>query len=70
MQISVFTCLEMPDKLTEIIDRIAIGQHTDADINTLRQMWGTGDPKVKLQLAKFNVNIGEGKDIHIGDRDR
>ncbi|MCY7333210.1 MAG: transcriptional regulator [Pseudanabaena sp. CAN_BIN31] len=58
----------MPDKLTEIIDRIAIGQHTEADIDTLRQIWGMGDRQSLLQLGKYGVNIEHGQDIHIGDR--
>jgi len=57
----------MDNKLTTILDRIANCQHTEADIDTLRQMWESGDRQVKLQLAKFNVNIGNGKEIHIGD---
>ena len=58
----------MPDKLTEIIDRIANGQHTEADIDTLRQMWGTVDRQSLLQLGKYGVNIEQGQDFHIGDR--
>jgi hypothetical protein len=27
-----------------------------------------GDRQVASQLGKYNVNIGEGKEIHIGDR--
>jgi hypothetical protein len=42
----------MDNELTTILDRIANGQYTDSD---------------KVQLAKFNVNIKEGKNIHIGD---
>jgi hypothetical protein len=58
----------MSDKLTEIIDRIARGQHTEADIDSLRQIWGSGDRHSLLQLGKYGVNIGHGQDIHIGDR--
>ncbi|ELS31540.1 MULTISPECIES: NACHT domain-containing protein [Pseudanabaena] len=58
----------MNNELTTILDRISNGQFTDADITSLRQLLELGDHEVKLQLAKFNVNIGKGKDIHIGDK--
>jgi hypothetical protein len=57
----------MSDELIDILDRIAKGQHTDADIATLCQILGWSDRQTKQQLGKYNVNIGEGKDIHIGD---
>jgi hypothetical protein len=37
---------------------------TDADKAILE----SGDHEVKVQLAKFNTNIADGKDIHIGDQ--
>ena len=59
----------MNNELIAILDRIANGQFTDADIEALRQLLVSGDgEKVKAQIAKYNVDIGEGKDIHIGDR--
>lgn len=54
--------------LSTILERIADGTRTDADITALRQLLQTGDRQIALQLGKYNVNIGEGKDIHIGDR--
>jgi len=57
-----------PNKSIIIFDRIAKGQHADADIPTLCQILGWSDRQTKQQLGKYNVNIGEGKDIHIGDR--
>jgi hypothetical protein len=57
----------MNDELAAIFDRIANGQFTDADIATLRQFLESGDREVKAQLAKYNINIADGKDIHIGD---
>jgi len=50
------------------INRIATGKFTDLDISTLREMLDSGDRHVTLQLGKYNVNIAEGKEIHIGDR--
>jgi hypothetical protein len=58
----------MSDELIGILDRIAKGQHTDADIVSLCQILGWSDRKTKQQLGKYNINIGEGKDIYIGDR--
>ena len=57
-----------PDELSSIIDRIANNQFTEADIATLRQLLGSGDRQLSLQLGKYNVNLSEGKEIHIGDR--
>ena len=56
------------DELKLILDRIVDGQSTEADISRLRELSRSGDYLTKLQLDKFNINIGEGKDIHIGDR--
>jgi len=58
----------MLNDLPAILDRIASGQHTEADIDILRQIWGSGDRQSLLQLGKYGVNIGQGQDIHIGDR--
>ena len=58
----------MSDELIAMLDRIVNGQPADADIETLRQLLVSGDRQLMLQLGKYNVNIGEGKDIHIGDR--
>jgi hypothetical protein len=58
----------MSDELMAMLDRIIKGQPTDADIETLRQLLVSGDRQFMQQLGKYNVNIGEGKDIYIGDR--
>ena len=57
----------MNDELAAIFDRIANGQFTEADVVYLRQFLESGDREVKVQFAKFNTNISNGKDIHIGD---
>lgn len=57
------------DDLSAIFDRISNHQATDADLSLLRKVLGAVDNRqLALQLGKFNVNIGEGKEIHIGDR--
>jgi hypothetical protein len=59
--------MSLPDELKPIFDRIAQHQQTDADMETLRQYLSTGGQFVSQQ-GKFAVNIGQGQDIHIGDR--
>jgi Effector-associated domain 10/GUN4-like len=59
--------MSLPDELKPIFDRIAQHQQTDADMEILRQYLSTGGQFV-LQQGKFAVNIGQGQDIHIGDR--
>lgn len=56
------------DDLSTILEKIADGNHTDADITALRQLLRTGDRQIALQLGKYNVNIGQGQNIEIGDR--
>jgi hypothetical protein len=46
---------------------IANSKHTEKDIATLGRLLGSSDRQVTTQLGKYNVNIGTGKDIHIGD---
>lgn len=55
-------------KLDAIILKITSNTHTDADISTLRQMLSECKNESLTQLGKYNVNIGDGKNIHIGDR--
>lgn len=56
-----------PDDLKAILDRIAIGTHTETDIATLRTLIVNGDRNV-VQLGKYNLNITQGRDIQVGDR--
>lgn len=55
------------DDIQALLNRIANKQHTEEDITLLQQLI-TGNPQIALQLGKNIVNIGDGKDIHIGDR--
>ncbi|MFM9264951.1 hypothetical protein [Tychonema sp. BBK16] len=58
-----------PDELSSIIDRIATNNQTERDIAVLRQELSAGDnPQATTQLGKYNVNIGQGQGIQIGDR--
>lgn len=56
-----------PEEINSILNGIAAGEYTDADIIVLREVLSSGNNQVTLQLGKYNVNIGDGKEIHIGD---
>ncbi len=57
-----------PDQLAAIFERIAEGKHTKADIAALQQALRLGNRQDLVQVGKYNINIGEGQDIQIGDR--
>ncbi len=59
--------MAISDALDAIIKRIEAGIWTEADLIALRRVLTSGEQTVQ-QLAKYNVNIGQGQDIHIGDR--
>lgn len=56
-----------PDELVSILDRILNGYRDEEDVTILRQSLKTSSGQNVVQLGKYNVNIGEGKDIQIGD---
>ncbi|MBD2459243.1 hypothetical protein H6G80_35055 [Nostoc sp. FACHB-87] len=56
------------DKTNSILKRIAENKQTEADIQYLRQLLTSDDSQSLKQLGKYNVSIGKGKDIHIGDK--
>lgn len=56
-----------PEEINSILNRIEAGEHTDADITILRKILSSGDRQIASQLGKYNVNIKDGKEIHIGD---
>ena len=57
-----------PEELNAILDRIAAGNHTAEDLVMLRhELTVSGDDNV-VQLGKYNINIGQGQDIQVGDR--
>jgi hypothetical protein len=53
--------------VSALLERIAAGVATDADYSTLRQLL-LAAPQRLTQLGKYNIQIGEGHDIQIGDR--
>ena len=68
--------MPLSDDLSTILDRIENNEQTEADIAALRQLLSADDAaqeglrqrQIALQLGKYNVNIGQGQDIQIGDR--
>ena len=60
--------MEFSKELEQILNRIEQGQQTDEDISMLRQWLRDGPSQVIEQLGKYNINIGEGQYIYIGDR--
>jgi Effector-associated domain 10/CHAT domain len=55
-----------PSNLNDIIQRILNGNQTDSDVEALRQWLNIGGIK-NLQIGKYNVNIGQGENVQIGD---
>ncbi|AFZ01288.1 NACHT domain-containing protein [Calothrix sp. PCC 6303] len=55
-------------ELQEICDRILNQNANEDDIAQLRQFITANSDKNVVQLGKYNVNIADGKDIHIGDK--
>ncbi|QFS49754.1 WD40 repeat domain-containing protein [Nostoc sphaeroides] len=56
------------DNLNNILERLLNGNETENDIEKLKRSLLADNLQIASQLGKYNVNIGEGKEIHIGDR--
>jgi Effector-associated domain 10 len=52
--------------LNTIFERIANGEATEGDIQTLRQFLSVREGQNSIQIGKYNVNISEGRDIQKG----
>ncbi|WP_228059465.1 hypothetical protein [Plectonema radiosum] len=59
-----------PSNPNDIIQRILNGTQTDDDVEALRQWLNHGGIQSiqNLQVGKYNVNIGQGKNVNIGDK--
>ncbi len=57
----------MADDIQALLDRLAAGTHTEADFATLRHALLVSGQKNVVQIGKYNVQIGAGQRIHIGD---
>ncbi|KST68055.1 NB-ARC domain-containing protein [Mastigocoleus testarum] len=55
-----------PDEIKVIFEKLTAGTATDEDIEILRQAY-EGSERISFQYGNSIVNIGQGKDIHIGD---
>lgn len=62
--------MPQPAELSVILERIANDEHTEADLQTLRDLLNQGDrPPSLLQVGKYSVNIQQALgQVHIGDR--
>jgi Cdc6-like AAA superfamily ATPase len=57
-----------PDDLSGILDRIANGEETEGDRQLLRQLLQEKQSQSVVQLGKYTVNLGQGREIQVGDR--
>jgi Effector-associated domain 10 len=61
--------MPIPDELKTILNRIEAGNHAIEDVATLRRLLSIGNDQLVQQLdGKYNINIGQGQNIQIGDR--
>ena len=60
--------MSFQDDLSAIFDHIANGKETEGYLQALRELFRKYNCLDAVQLGKYNVNIGQGQDIHIGDR--
>jgi uncharacterized membrane protein len=57
-----------PNELNGILDRIANGEETEGDRQRLRQLLREKQSQSVVQLGKYTVNLGQGREIQVGDR--
>lgn len=55
-----------PEELNTILERIVKHEETETDLKLLRQWLSGGE--IVSQQGKYAVNLGQGQEIHIGDR--
>ena len=60
--------MPVPNDPLAILDRLSVGNISEADLDLLRQHLSTSGNQNTVQVGKYNVNIGQGQDIQIGDR--
>jgi Effector-associated domain 10 len=60
--------MDNQDKIEAIIERIAEGKHSDADLSKLRELLSASDRESLIQFGKNIVGKIDGQDIQIGDR--
>jgi Effector-associated domain 10 len=60
--------MNFADDTRLILDRIATGTCTEQDIEDIRQLLLIADKEFISNLSKYNVQIGQGREVHIGDK--
>ena len=60
--------MSVPNDLSTILERIVQGQESETDRYLLQQLLEQQQEKAVVQLGKYSVNLGQGQDIHVGDR--
>lgn len=73
-----FFRMPQPDDIPKILDRIAKGEQTEADLSVLKDLLNRSDTPLGAALShrvssvqqqgKYSVNIQQGEGIQIGDR--
>src|ERR1051326_47541 len=56
------------DNALRLFERLATGQHSETDVDFLRVAAIASGQEGQFQFGKFVVNVGSGKNIHIGDK--
>ena len=56
-----------PDDLNGILDRIANGEETEGNHQLLRQLLQEKQSQSVVQLGKYTVNLGQGREIQVSD---
>lgn len=56
----------MKDNIHAVLNHITAGTHTEADLIALRRVQLVSS-QGNVQIGKYNVQIVEGQDVHIGD---
>lgn len=57
----------MNDDIEVLLDRIATGTHTEADLATLRRALLVSGQGNVIQIGKYNVQISAGQNVYIGE---
>jgi tetratricopeptide (TPR) repeat protein len=58
----------LDNETLNLFDRLALGSNADRDMQSLRLAAIASGSDGQFQFGKFIVNLGSGKDVHIGDK--
>lgn len=65
---ATLSAFEPSIELAQVIQRVAVGEPTEDDIQLLRNTLTHSVGRGTIQLGKYNINLGQGQEIHIGNR--